>query len=130
MTMGTFIVKLPHATRPYIEYSTIVDAPATRGLTRDELVAHYREEYGERGVAALDARIARADEYGTSSLMGAPGERSARDEVALNRAGKGETCLTLEQLTEFFCEHGGRGEPPLGHKHDDSDSCSLCWPKQ
>lgn len=123
--MGNPIVKLPHATRPYIIYSSIVDAPITRGMTLAELKTYIREKYGRDGIRDLDMRLKRVETKGTSSFD----DVSARDTVAFNRAGLKETCLSMEQLVEFFCERGCRGRQPRGHKHDDSGFCDICCPK-
>lgn len=48
--MGRFLIRLDGDEGPrYLEWSTIVDAPVTFGMTREELATHYRDEYGRAG---------------------------------------------------------------------------------
>lgn len=82
----------------FCEYSTIVDAPVTYLLTREQFVAYYKEEYGDHGFEELASRMARVDAKGTSSHL----EDSMEETIALNRAGpKGET-LTADEIYEKF----------------------------
>jgi hypothetical protein len=88
--MGNFLVKLG---AKYLEWSTIVDAPVTYLLTRDEMREYLRDEYGRSGSRDTEERLARCDQYGTSSLY------QTRDSlIANNRAGDGDTSLTLDEL--------------------------------
>jgi hypothetical protein len=115
--MPRFLLKLPHPIRPYLEWSTISDAPITSGMSLDGLHEYVRHEYGREGLRGLDDRVRTAD------------ARDPRELVAFNRAGSGETCLTMEQVVAFWCEQSGPAELPLGHTHRaDSGSCRLCWP--
>jgi len=82
----------------YIIWSTIVDAPITFGMTLEELTEYVRDESGRRGIEELKSRLERVELRGTSSML----DRSAVDTVWLNRAGAGETCMSVEQLTEYF----------------------------
>lgn len=84
--MGRGIIKLEDDR--YLEWSTVVDAPVSASLDRDEAVKAWGEE-----------RIARADEKGTSFL---DVTESAANYVRLNRAGPGETCLTMEQICKGY----------------------------
>lgn len=51
----------------YLIWSTVVDAPITYGMTREQLEKYWRDEYGRRGMEDLAERIGRADEKGTSA---------------------------------------------------------------
>ena len=82
----------------YIEWSTTVDAPVTRGMTREALEHHYRVRYGAVGMLELPGRLARADEYGTSSFAD-----TLDDLLAVNRAGPRESHITLDQIWELYC---------------------------
>ena len=82
----------------YIEWSTVVDAPVTYGMTRDELEAYIREEYGREGERALPARLARLDAKGTSSHI----YDSADDVMSVNRAGPDETELTPAEIVAAY----------------------------
>ncbi len=108
--MGQFIVKLGGK---YLLWSTVVDAPVTRGGSVEELREYVQEWEGKRGLAELEQRLERVEQKGTSSYMHA----SAEEVVWLNRAGKGETCMTIPQLVEHYVTNGGQGELPVGLNH-------------
>ena len=92
--MGQGIVKL---NGKYMIWSTVVDAPITRLMTREQLEEHVRFEDGERGIRELPERLERADTNGTSFYRG-----SAESVVRFNRAGPGESCLTIKELIEKY----------------------------
>ncbi len=81
----------------YFLWSSIADAPLTVGLPRHEFVAWYIEQFKDGArQSRLEMRLARADkggEIGTSSFIG-----DASDCIACNRAGPGETKLTVEEI--------------------------------
>lgn len=66
----------------WMEWSTIVDAPVTYPLGREEFVEWFRDEYGRVAAKQLLERMARAERTGTSSTSGTRKE----DLIALNRA--------------------------------------------
>ena len=66
----------------YLEWSSLVDAPVTFGMTTEEFVAYYEEENGRRGLDDLDARLDRVDAKGTSVF----GHADVQDTIWLNRA--------------------------------------------
>lgn len=115
--MGRAIVKVADR---YIVWSSVVDAPIATGMTLDELRKWYRDEYGAQGMRDLPARLERVDERGTSMMH----HESATDTMWLNRAGKGETRLTLAQIVDFYVTRDGHGEQPTGHAEtfDDDDT--------
>ena len=99
--MPRIICKVQDGDTPYyFEWSTIVDAPVTYGMSLDDFKAHYRDQYGEDGMRGLDDRLKRVELKGVSSMMD---DDSLQDLVAYNRAGEDETCLTLEQIVEWYC---------------------------
>ncbi len=103
--MPSYIVKLEGNGGPwYMEWSTIVDAPVTRGMSIDAFRAHYREEYGASGMRSLDARMARVEDSGSSSAV----YESARDIVSFNRAGPDESEISYEEIVRRYCGHGGK----------------------
>jgi hypothetical protein len=108
--MGTIVVKFPHPERPYVEWSSIVDAPITRGMSVDELRAYVKEQYGNEGLRELPARLRRCEIDGTSSLR----RESAEEVILCNRAGQGETRLTMAQIVDYYCERGCSGKKPTG----------------
>ncbi len=90
--MPRFIVKL--ADDEYVEWSTVVDAPLAGSVTR----AAACHEWGEPSVA-------RADRRGHSQVEGPRVSEANRDRVwspeeliAGNRAGPGESELSLDEL--------------------------------
>lgn len=110
--MPRYILRLETPAGPrYMEWSTIVDAPLTYGVTLEEFRKQYQERYGTEGLSDLPNRLERADLCGCSN-----GETAARA-IAHNRAGEGETCLTLEQIVEHYCMRNGprpRGVEEIG----------------
>lgn len=96
--MPKYIVKLGGK---YMEWSTIVDAPVSWGMTKDEFRNYYREEYGNNGLERLDERMARVEENGCSAQSP---RLTASECVRSNRAGPGESKLTEEQIISVYCE--------------------------
>lgn len=96
----------------YLEYSTIVDAPVTIGMSLDEFMDYYKDEYGRRGMEGPDFenRMKRAEEKGTS----ARDYEDFEELISGNRAGKDESCLSKEQIIEWYCrrrEECDQGKP-------------------
>lgn len=101
--MGRFLIRLDGDEGPrYLEWSTIVDAPVTFGMTREELATHYRDEYGRAGSRDFEERMRRVDEKGTSAY-----DYTVADHISGNRAGPDETELTAEELYQAY----GLGRP-------------------
>jgi len=97
--MPRYIVKLHDH---YFEWSTIVDAPVTFGMTLDEFTEYYEAEYGHDGMRDLPERLARVEEYGTSGLCG----QTPNDLISgYNRAGPDECYLTLNEVYLAYCLH-------------------------
>jgi hypothetical protein len=107
----------------YLEYSTVVDAPTTIAVTREEMRKHLieRDGHGGNGGLAVDDRLDRAKRKGSSGYL----DTDLRDAIICNRAGRGETEMTYEQFVRFFfVEHAQRraeydatgdiAEPPVG----------------
>ena len=100
--MGHSIIKLNDGTRDYyLEYSSIVDAPVTNGMTLEEFKEYYRDEYGRDGFERLGQRLERVEMKGTSNYS----DESVDDTILCNRAGKKETRLTKQQIIDVYC-HG------------------------
>lgn len=118
--MGRGIIKLNDGQRDwYMIWSTVVDAPITYGDSVDGLRAFIKDESGDDGLRDLPARLARVEAKGTSFHDDA----TVYDTINFNRAGKGETCLTPEQLIAMYCHRSG---DIVGHKHDVDDSLAFC----
>lgn len=95
--MGRYIVKLNEY---YFEYSTVVDAPVTFGMSLDEFKGHYRREYGALGMNGLDERLRRVEQNGTSCRL----ENNTPELVMSdNRAGPDESRLTLNEIYKAYC---------------------------
>ncbi len=94
--MGTFIVKLHDY---YFEWSTIVDAPVTFGMTPDEFTEYYREEYGKKGMQELPARLERVEKHRTSSYD----SETPEDIFLCNRAGPNESKLSAAEIYKAYC---------------------------
>lgn len=88
--MGRYIC---HHEGFFFEWSTVVDAPVTYAMPREEFEQFYREEYGRSRMDEFERRMARATETGTS----AHGYTLA-EVVSGNRAGPDETEATFEQI--------------------------------
>lgn len=110
--MPQYIVKLRgDGTDYFMEWSTIVDAPVTHGMSWEEFEEYYRRKYREAGMAELPARMERVNKNGTSSLD----QLTARQLISGNRAGSGETELTTAQIIDAYCVRK-LDEPPMGKK--------------
>lgn len=100
----------------YLEWSTVVDAPVSFGMTLGQFKKFYQEEYGRSSMDELERRLERVEEKGTSSLIHA----SADDLISYNRAGKNETILSKQQLIDVYCIRKiAEKDKPLGTKAND-----------
>lgn len=103
--MPRFICKVQDGDNAYyLEWSTVVDAPVTTGMSLDEFKAYYRDEYGRHSFESplsdgFEERMKRVEEKGVS----ARDYKSFDDLIGCNRAGKDETCLSKEQIIEWYC---------------------------
>lgn len=98
--MPRYIMKLEKGNRSYyMEWSTIVDAPVTRGMPLGQFAEYYRERYGSYGSRNLQSRIDRANRYGCSSVFD-----SRESLIEANHAGDGGKKLTKEQIIEQFID--------------------------
>lgn len=99
--MPRYIVKLTDKDKSwYMEWSTIVDAPYSYGMSLEEFREYYKECYGTYSLPELETRLERVEEKGTSSML----HKSAEDTISFNRAGKKETQLTVKQIIDHFCK--------------------------
>ena len=99
--MGRGIIKLEKGGESrYLEWSTIVDAPVTWGMTLDEFKEYYRDEYGAEGMRRLAERMARTELKGTSFYLDADVSHTIRH----NRAGDCEACLAPDQIWEKYVD--------------------------
>jgi hypothetical protein len=99
--MPRYIVKLTEDDKSwYMEWSTVVDAPRTFGMSLEEFKEYYKEEYGRSSLQELEDRLKRVEERGTSCML----DKSAEDTISWNRAGKDETNLSIKQIIDFYCK--------------------------
>jgi hypothetical protein len=89
--MGRYVAKL--GDDAYCEWSTVVDAPVSWVLTRERAVQEF-----------TSSRVARADRYGTSLLDGYPAGETPDEIVRGNRAGQGETELSVGEIIRDYAE--------------------------
>jgi len=92
--MGRYVAKLGEDA--YCEWSTVVDAPLSWVMGRDRAVDHWGED-----------RVSRADHNGTSIIDGYPAGETPEQIVAGNRAGPGESELTVEQILVEYAAGSG-----------------------
>lgn len=113
------IIKLNDGQRDwYMIWSAATDAPVTYGGSVDDIRAFVQATEGSDGLATLQSRLKRVEAKGTSLH----GDASVYETISFNRAGKGETCLTSEQLIAMYCHQ----QSVVGHEHSDDDDGSCC----
>lgn len=100
--MGRSLIRLTDprdGSQHLFEWSSAVDAPVVSFRDDIHAAAYYRDEYGRRWFAEQWERFwADVEATGTSS----GGYSSAESQVLFNRAGEGETCLSLEELIDKY----------------------------
>ena len=98
--MGKFIIKLkdPKSDKEYyLLWSTIVDAPVSRGMGLKEFKHFYVSEYGSEN---LEERLRRVELKGSS---GYPPWDDVGDFILTNKAGTNDVRLPLEKIIEEYC---------------------------
>lgn len=83
----------------FFEWSTVVDAPVTYRMTRDELYRYMKEQYGLRGLKGMPERMRRADQTGTSFF-----NWTVEDVLSGNRAGENESEISAQEIIERYKE--------------------------
>ena len=97
--MPTYICKFQDGDNCYyLEWSTIVDAPVTSGMSLEEFQNYYKENYGTKGLEDLPFRLHRVEERGTSNPY-----ESLDSLISFNRAGENESYLTKEEIIQKYC---------------------------
>lgn len=94
--MPRYIIKL---NEQYLEWSTIVDAPVTRGMTLEDFKIYYLKSYGELALSELKKRLERVESKGTSSQI----YESLDALIEGNRAGEDESELTKQEIIDKYC---------------------------
>ena len=95
--MGRCIIKINDK---YFEWSTIVDAPVTYGMNREELKEYIKRQYGNRGMRELPHRLKRVEKRGASWVD----KHDLDYTIAFNRAGEDESELTKQEIYEKYTE--------------------------
>jgi len=90
--MGNYVARL--ADDAYVEWSTIVDAPISWVHSREQAIKAWTPQ-----------RVERADRNGTSILDGYPAGSTPDEIVRGNRAGPGESELTVAQIIAAYDEN-------------------------
>lgn len=106
--MPRIICKLTHNNKDYyLEWSTIVDAPRTYGMSLEEFKAYYRDEYG-RSAMMIDfpEQMKQVEKTGIS----ARGYANVDELISCNRAGDRETELTKEEIIQKYCVNRSSSE--------------------
>ncbi len=117
--MGRCIAAVDHGgQRYYLEWSTVVDAPVSRGMILADFLAHYAAEYGRAGLRNVAERIDRADKCGTSSRDG----ESFAELIAGNHAGEDGTELTREQIVDHYILGKPLAKGTTWNPDDDDDA--------
>lgn len=99
--MPQYIVKLEKNNREsYLVWSTIIDAPVTYGMTRDELYQWCLADHGRKNTDELEKTLRLVEAKGTSS----PRDKSARETISFNRAGDNEEDLTYDQIWDMYVD--------------------------
>ena len=111
--MPHYIIKhtLPDGEDRYLCWSTIVDAPITYGVTRDELRGFWFARWGVAGALDFDRRVAAGGDPETLEYI-----------WSVNRAGADETRISVAQIVDFYIVRRGEGERPVGESWKDIHS--------
>lgn len=99
--MGHFIIKLKDENTKkeyYLEWSSVVDAPITWGLTLKQLKQRIKKESGNEGLKELVDRLKRVEKTGTSCLGS-----TLDNHIFVNRAGSRGQHITKEQMIQKYC---------------------------
>jgi hypothetical protein len=93
--MPKYIIKIKDR---YFEYSSVVDAPVTHGMSLGEFTEYYKEEYGKSSIENLKQRLERVEAKGTSCML----DESVEATISGNVAGKNGKSLTADEIYEKY----------------------------
>lgn len=88
------------ATDYYLEWSTIVDAPVTRGMTWEKFAKYYKKQYGREGMRDFEARIDRVEKTGISAY---PPLDNLAGYFDYNQAGYDGATASKEDVIRAYC---------------------------
>lgn len=100
--MGRIIIKLTDCKTSkdyYLEWSTIVDAPVTWGMSLPLFKRYYKEYNGINGLKRLEQEFLPDIEKNNHNSYGI----TVDSLISNNRAGDRGSSLTKEQIIEQFC---------------------------
>lgn len=103
----------------FLEWSTVVDAPITFGMRRDELEDYVRKEYGEYGLTRLPRWLSWLDKTGTSYQ----GVSSCEAVLETNYAGPDEEEATADDIVRWYCREWWRCRCNCGN----AGYRETCW---
>jgi len=83
----------------YFFWSSVVDAPVSEGLSKEEFTKVYQMEFGLDGMRGFPERMERVEDHGSSCALG----QTADDMISGNRAGDNENELTKEEILNKYC---------------------------
>jgi pyrroloquinoline quinone (PQQ) biosynthesis protein C len=83
----------------YFEWSSVVDAPTSDGMSREELDDFVKTRHGKNEAEHLDEVLKLVDELGTS-IEGV----GVAELISGNRAGDNEEELTMEEIYKAYTE--------------------------
>ena len=82
----------------YLEYSTIFDAPITKGMSLADFQMYYRQRYGIQGMKVLPIELENAKLKGSSSDT-----IILEDIFKNNKAGDNKNSLNKQEMLEKYC---------------------------
>jgi len=103
--MGRYIIQIKDDANKkdyFLEWSTIVEAPVTYGLSLEEFKEYYRHEYGESGMRELPALLEMVKQSGTSLYPPYDNLDDTLKTYDLNRDKVGDQ---KEYILENFCRN-------------------------
>lgn len=83
----------------YLEYSTVLDKPITRGMTLEEYEKFYRDEYGNYGWSNDFAH-----NFGLADQFGSSVREDAETVIQFNIAGPNDRELTVDEMDRLYCQ--------------------------
>lgn len=97
--MGNLIIKLHGEGKDfYLDWSTVIDAPISNGMSLEEFKEYYKQLYGEEKVTQLSERLKRVEETGCSARY------TTLDHIlSCNRAGENERRISKKEILRKYC---------------------------
>lgn len=84
----------------YLEWSTIIEAPVTYGLSLAGFKEYYKDEYGKVGLKVLEEEMERINRTGTNSKY-----NTAEYYFENNQAGRHGACIDKEEILNRYCRY-------------------------